>query len=209
MRVTSFIAAAIALFIALASPAAAQPPYDVTVGGGTGTFAVEASSVGPVAFGGVSCDDVTLAGSLNAVTGSNGQSVAEITGSTWIDCLLLGMIDAQVQQVGTWSVNFTGDASAPTLAGQITDIEAVVTDLLTGGLICSYTVSGVAEVFFDEAAQQLVVDETGLTGNLTVSNVSGCLGQVLNGDSANFLGTFDLQAFDASNNPVGPITITP
>lgn len=56
--------------------------------------------------------------------------------------------------------------------------------------ICSYSVTGTAAATFNEATQVLTINEPANSGNLVISNASGCLGRIQNGNPAGFTGSF-------------------
>ncbi|RYY51155.1 MAG: hypothetical protein EON53_01840 [Actinomycetales bacterium] len=66
--------------------------------------------------------------------------------------------------------------------------------------ICDFTVTGSARVTFNESTQRLAIEETGFTGNLTVSKVRGCLGQVQNGQAMNLTMNLQLTSPDGAIN---------
>ncbi len=69
--------------------------------------------------------------------------------------------------------------------------------------ICDFTVSGSMRASLNEASQQLTVDESGFTGNLKISQVQGCLGQVQNGQAMNLSMTLQLTSPDGAVNISG------
>ncbi|KAA1380136.1 hypothetical protein [Aeromicrobium fastidiosum] len=69
--------------------------------------------------------------------------------------------------------------------------------------ICDVTVTGVASATFDEATQQLTIDESGFTGDLTVSDVKKTLlSRFKNGQP------FDLHAKLIVASPDGAINLS-
>lgn len=98
------------------------------------------------------------------------------------------------------TLHVTGSAtsgSADVVWGHLDDLAIV-----SSNAICDFTVTGSARFTFNEATQQLAIEETGFTGNLTISNVRGCLGQVQNGQAMNL--TMNLQV----TSPDGAINIS-
>jgi hypothetical protein len=187
LRSLAVTGAAAAVTVGMATSAFAGPPFTVTVGGNTsGTYAIAGDSTAAIAFhAGVdmSCSSVHVDGSVTA--GSTSSKIADLTGSTWNNCKGPLNIDMTVQQVGTWEVDATSgpDASGVT-QGQVTGIDAIVTDTSTGGGICSFEVTGQAPGNSTNGTQILQVNAT----SLTVSHVSGCFGLVTS--PASFSGNF-------------------
>lgn len=169
------------------------------------TFEVENQGTSNVVT--MTCDSVDVAGTIQS--GSGIEDIATIDSSTWNNCQF-GSIALEVSQVGTWVLNGDGPAtSAATdvVDGHVHNVEAHVESTIPG--LCSFNVRndndpemGRADGQFDEATQVLRVNESGFSGDLTVYDVSGCLGAVSNGDPANFLdGNFTI------NSPDGPINL--
>lgn len=187
--------------VALSGPAfAAGPPYTVAVGGSTsGTQAVTAASSGTVQFSArnnagtvINMNCTSVSGNGTVTKGSGLTQVATIDSTTWTGCRVPGG-PANVTQSGTWNITGTGSnatAGTETIAGYVGNVTAGVAT--TPSTICSFTVTGQANGAFSESAQQLQVSETGYTGNLTLSGVSGCLGQLQNGNPANFVANLNI-----------------
>ena len=193
--------AAAASLVGLSGPAiAAGPPYTVAVGGSTsGTQAVTAVSSGTVQFSARNSAGTIINGNCTSVSGNGTVTkgtgltqVATIDSMTWTGCRTpFGPV--AVAQSGTWVVNGTGSnatAGTETIAGYVGNVTAGVAT--TPSTICSFTVTGQASASFDEATQTLKISETGYTGNLTLSGVSGCLGQLQNGNPANFVANLNI-----------------
>ncbi|RNL64844.1 hypothetical protein EFK50_02310 [Nocardioides marmoriginsengisoli] len=64
------------------------------------------------------------------------------------------------------------------------------------------TVPGTLPATFDESTQKLAIKEGGFAGNLYVSGVWGCLGQVQNGNPADIVG------FATPAGPILPATFS-
>lgn len=207
--------------IALAGPAHAAPPYNITVGANTtGTYAFGAFTKTPITFnvtgpGGVvamSCAMSTASGVIKAGASSTGLAVGELQGTAWSNCIGPGGLAMNVSHPlnSKWNLNLTGVATNPqtdNIAGNISNINAVVTSKIAGA--CNFTVTGRANATFREPAitpskifkQELAVNET--AGNLTVSGVSGCTGAIVNGNTASFVGTYEVVT------PTGYINVKP
>lgn len=202
---------AAAAVITVSSPAfAAGPPYTVSVGGSSaaGTHAITAASAGNVQFSArnnagtvvnMNCTSVRGAGAATSGTGVN--PVATITSTTWTGCSIPGGA-ATVTQSGTWNVTGTGTNATTgneTIAGNVGNVTAGIQTTANPN-VCRFTVTGAPRGSFNEATQQLVVSETGYTGNLVLSNVVGCLGQLQNGNPANFATTLTVTSPDGAIN---------
>ncbi|MCL8250090.1 hypothetical protein AERO_01730 [Aeromicrobium fastidiosum] len=192
--------------VAVAGPALATgSAYTVAVGGSSaaGTHTITAASSGTLSF---AVPTLTMGCSSAAVPASPVSTVASGTGIT--DIASINKINFSgctgpggsltVTTVGSWKLHGTGAATSgatDVVAGHVDNITATVSNA-----VCRFTVTGKADGSFDEAAQKLTVAETGFTGNLKVSNVTGCLGQVVNGQNANFSGVFNVASADGAIN---------
>lgn len=203
--------AAAAAIVAVSSPAfAAGPPYTVSVGGSSaaGTHTISAASTGTITFSArnssgtiINMNCTSVSGSGTASSGTGLTQVASIGSTTWTGCTIPGGA-ATITQSGTWSVNGTGSNATTgneTIAGNVGNVTAGVATTANPA-VCSFRVTGTARGSFNEATQQLVVSETGYTGNLTLSNVSGCLGRLQNGNPANFGATLNVTSPDGAIN---------
>lgn len=203
--------AAAAAIVAVSSPAfAAGPPYTVSVGGSSaaGSHSITAASTGAVSFSArnnagtvINMNCTSVSGSGTVTSGTGLSQIASIGATTWTGCTIPGGA-ATVTQSGTWTVNGTGtNASAgnETIAGNVGNVSAGVFTTANPA-VCSFNVTGFARGSFNEATQQLVVSETGYTGNLKLSNVSGCLGRLQNGNPANFATTLNVTSPDGAIN---------
>lgn len=215
MKRTPIIATAAAALLALTTTAWAQPPYQVTVGSASsGIFEMEgeaelvtlaANGPGGIIIWG--CDGLAWDGSV-AAGASPDRAIGSITDTDWISCIAWGGIWLEFEQIGDWSFNLNGDATSNQIDGDIDDIEVHVTDAATGGLVCRFNIEGRVEGYLDQNTQQFVIDETGFTGNLSITSATGCLGQVAAGNEVDLGMTIDL-AFEAGGDPAGPISVSP
>lgn len=211
MKLRHLIAGAATVgLVALSGPAfAAGPPYTVKVGTNTtGTFTVSAVSSGSVQFSALNnsstpinmnCTKVEGTGSV--VAGTNKNPVATITSTTWTGCRVPGG-NAKVTQSGVWDLTGTGSNATTgneTIAGYIGNVTAGVATTPIAS-VCSFTVTGQANGSFNEATQVLNVNETGYTGNLTLSGVTGCLGDLQNGNPANFVANLSITSTGGAIN---------
>ncbi|MCW2838987.1 MAG: hypothetical protein JWR55_470 [Aeromicrobium sp.] len=201
--------------VALAGPAMAAAPYTVDVGTFTsGSHSFTASTTVPIAFSvahgsntvNLGCSSGTANGSVTAGTNATGANVGAIGSSSWTGCIGPGNLAMNVTQVGTWSLNLTGNETAAVtddIDGNIGNVEAHVAAALSAGL-CNFDVVGEAAVIFHETVnagggQDLQVAENG-TGNLFVDNVVGCFGAISNGDPASFATNYNVNSPDGAIN---------
>lgn len=207
IKQAAFGAAALALAaVATAGPALATGnAYTVAVGGSTaaGTHAITATTTGPLSFAvptltmGCSSANVPASPASSVTSGTAVTDIAAINRINFSGCTGPGGA-LTVTSAGTWRLHGTGPATAAAtdvVSGHVENITATV-----GNAVCRFTVTGKADGTFNEATQQLVVNETGFSGDLKVSNVTGCLGQVVSGQNANFGGTFNVASVDGAIN---------
>ncbi len=203
--------AAVAAVVTVSSPAfAAGPPYTVSVGGSSaaGTHAISAASTGTVLFSArnnagtqinMNCTSVSGSGTVTSGTGVN--PVASIGSTTWTGCTIPGGA-ATITQAGTWNLTGTGTNATTgneSIAGYVGNVSAGVRTTANPN-VCRFNVTGKANGSFNEATQQLNVSETGYTGNLVLSGVTNCLGQLQNGNPANFVANLNVTSADGAIN---------
>ncbi|WP_447645002.1 hypothetical protein [Nocardioides zeae] len=203
--------AAVAAVVTVSSPAfAAGPPYTVSVGGSSaaGSHAITAASTGAVTFNArnssgtvinMNCTSVSGSGTVTSGTGVN--PVASIGTTTWTGCTIPGGA-ATVTHNGTWNITGTGTNATTgneSIAGYVGAANASVRTTANPN-VCRFDVTGQARGTFNEATQQLSISETGYTGNLKLSNVVNCLGQLQNGNPANMLATLNVTSPDGAIN---------
>lgn len=189
------IAAALVLGTMTAAHAAG-PPHTVPVGGSTtGAQAISFSSTGTVQFSvknnagtvvHLNCSSVT--GNATVMKGVGVNPIAAITSTTWAGCRIPGM-PFTVTQGGAWDLAGLGSnasAGTETIGTQIQSV-ALGFAVTANPAVCSFTVTGHLDGAFNEGTQQLVVSETGYSGDLSLSNVGPCLGQMQSGNAANMI----------------------
>ena len=144
----------------------------------------------------MNCQTVEAEGGVNAGTTSRPGVLATIDSTNWLDCTGPGGLNMAVTQNGVWDIVGTGAATAgnsDVIDGFVDNADATVVDTDFGGAACTFTVSGTADGSFDEGNQQLNIDET--AGNLVIDSVTApCLGVVDVNYTADFIGTFDVDA---------------
>ena len=189
--------AALAL-VALAGPAMATgSAYTVSVGGSSApaTNVLTATAPSTLNFAvptlSMSCTSATVPASpaSSVFSGTSITDIAAINRVNFAGCTGPGGA-LSVATVGSWKLHGTSAATAgasDVISGHIENITANVSNA-----VCRFTVTGQANGSFNEGTQALTINETGFTGNLKVSAVTGCLGQVTNGQNANFTGVFNV-----------------
>ncbi len=192
--------------VAVAGPALATGnAYTVAVGGSSaaGTHNITATTTGSLSFAvptltmGCSSAAVPASPASTVASGTSITDIASINKINFTGCTGPGGALA-VTTVGSWKLHGTSAATAgatDVVSGHVDNITANVSNA-----VCKFTVTGKANGSFDEATQKLTVSETGFTGNLKVSAVTGCLGQVQNGQNANFSGVFNVASADGAIN---------
>jgi hypothetical protein len=189
------------LCLLAAGAASATTTYPVAVGGSTVAGGHRFTGTGSLAIGPASCTSATIAGTVNS--GPGVTDVLDIDTLTTSGCTGPGG-NMAVTQLSTWYLvadsGYTSGTS-DVVQGHLTNIDAhVATTPLSS--VCSFDVIGTASASLNEGSQTLTIDETGgYTGNLTLANVSGCGGQLHDGDPADASGTFALTI------PDGPINV--
>lgn len=193
-RILAVIAAAV-LAIGIAPAFATGNAHHVFNGtNGTTMNHPTALTSTPATIGPVTCPSLTLNG---AWRGGPGQvdllSVASVTSAAGAACSGVPVIAGGYKVVGgTMTFHSTGTATAGATDLIVGHLEGVSVSVAasTAPAICSYRVVGTAAASFNEATQVLTVNEPSGSGNLSLSNVSGCLGQLQNGNPAGFTGSF-------------------
>lgn len=154
------------------------------------------------------CGSATADGSFVLGSSSDGRNVGSITSSTWTDCTALdGALNMAVTQNSTWTLH-VGDTNNSTgvTPVTITDVNAHVVDTTYGGAVCDFVVSGSVDGYVQESDQTLHITlPTGVpmppattAAGLTLSTVTNtCLGSIAQGQSATFLGVYQVGALAA------------
>ena len=193
-------AAAIAL---IAGAALAAAPYDISVGGsdaagphdftattGTSPTAVTLTANDPgTGLVVMHCTESDASGSVTSGP-SVDNPIGSITSISFGGCTAPGGPVTVSMTNSPWTVNGTGTPSGGSVAGNVGDIKAHVENTALAAT-CSFDVTGSANGTFDSPDQQLNIDDETFV-NLTLSNVSGCLGQLNSGDGASFVATYDV-----------------
>ena len=191
---------------------------NVSVGGSSaaGSHSISAASTGTLTF---QAEKTAAAGggylSMTCASANLGSSPASsvFSGTGLTDIANLGKVNfvtcngpggrLTVTTTTNWKLHRDGGsptaAATDSIPGHIDGVSAHATNLA-----CTFDVTGKADGTFAEGTQQLVVNETAAAaGNLTVSGITGCGGQLLNGGKAKFSGTFNV------TSPDGVINVLP
>ena len=210
IRTIAIFGAAAAL--TLAAPAAFASTSQVTVNANASAFYGATTGSPGVNFTAGSapmdCASATASGSLVLGSSSNGLGAGSITSSTWTGCTALGgSVNMAVTQSGTWTLN-AGDTNSSTgiTPVTVTGVNAHVVDTTYGGAVCDFVVSGSVDGYLQESDQTLHITlPTGVAmapatspAALTLSTVTKtCAGSIAQGQSATFLGIYQVGALAA------------
>ncbi|MET0822094.1 MAG: hypothetical protein ABWY58_14110 [Aeromicrobium sp.] len=188
---------------------------NVSVGGSSaaGSHPISAASTGTLVF---EAEKTAAAGGgylrMTCASANLGSSPASsvFSGTGLTDIANLGKVNfvtcngpggrLTVTTTTNWKLHRTGGtptaAATDSIPGHIDGVSAHATNA-----VCTFDVTGKADGTFNESPQQLVVNETAAAaGNLTVSGISGCGGQLLSGGKAKFSGTFNVTSADGVIN---------
>lgn len=203
----ALLGAAVAVTVAVGVGPAGATGNTVTVAVGgssaSGTHPVTAATSGVVSWASPilawSCTQAKIPPSPV----SDVSSGAGVTDALQIRALQFG---GCVWPYGAISIELTTKASLHVTGPATSGSSDVVRGRIDGvtirarNAICDFTVSGSMRASLNEASQQLTVDESGFTGNLEISQVQGCLGQVQNGQAMNLRMTLQLTSPDGAIN---------
>jgi hypothetical protein len=135
------------------------------------------------------CVDAEADATINDTSGHAGPAIGTIDNTTWTTCTGPFGLTFNVNHSGTWNINAVAPTADPAVSvGSITNISASIS-----GPACSATFTGGVPGYYRNATGTLSVDPTAPNpGNvsLVASGVSGCLGIIQNGDTAQFTGNF-------------------
>jgi hypothetical protein len=198
MRTVGAASAAGTALLLMAGSAWASPPYGVSVGGDSspGSYSFS-NSVSPVLWTmqdsttyTMGCTNLQVAGTVT--TGASGVNpYLELTSWSFNGCTGPGG-NLRFTQTGTAFLYGTTPAT-PALVDDIDSyLGSIQFHVATTPLasVCNYDIVGGFSADFDEPTQTLTLDETGFTGNLTLVNVSGCGGQLHDGDPVDMAFSF-------------------
>lgn len=210
--IVSALLALSGLVVAAVPASAVEPPYNIDVGVFTsGTYAFTSASAagvsitiaGPLGPVPVVCTSVMATGTFNAGYNATGIGVGAFPSTAWSGCTLFGSMAATVTQVGTWRLNGTGPATVPVTDDVVSNVGSVSAQISAPFGVCTFGLTGSIASTYKEASQQLVLDGTASPGTLVTSGVSGCLGRIANGNSANVVMTLPI------TSPSGALNFRP
>jgi len=198
LKFLSILAATTSMLVLGAGAASALTPYTVSVGGSTAagvhSFTATTSSFVTNIF---SCTSATLGGTVT----SGPSAVNPIISITSLSVSGCGGHTASMA-ASPWDFYGTGPATTSTtgdIAGEVTGVSMHV-GATPIPAVCSFDVTGFSAADFDGATQTLNLDDTGGTGDLVLTNVSGCAGQWNDGDPLDVSASFPLSVPDGAVN---------
>ena len=186
--------------------------YTVAVGGSSqpAQRQVTAASDGPIVFSmekpdgtflKMSCSTSSVRPSSGSVfsVGTNIVDVAAVDSFSFSTCTGIGGAPIFASS-GTWKLHGTSPATSG--ASDTVGIHLENVTLHYSLAICQFTIVGGLDGSFSESTQKLTIDEKadGTGAEATVTNVSGCLGQVKNNGKFKFQGTFTTSVVGGSVN---------
>lgn len=191
---SALVAAAAAAIVGIGtSPASAADTWTLQPGGDFTATGTEPTTLTDTDTGAVlTCASSDGTGSAAGGTGLSGTGIAEVDSLNFDSCTGPLNITFTVGSSGfPWSFNATSYDSANGVAsGELTGISAHL-----NGAFCSADVdgpggagsgTGTVTGHYDNNTGTLTIDG----GTLTVYNVSGCFGQLNNGDQSTFNGSY-------------------
>lgn len=147
----------------------------------------------------MTCESGSATGHVTTDSGLPGAGIGTITGASFMNCQGLG-ISLTVIPHTPWSLDATGATSGGVTSGQISSIDATVVDSGTGGILCSFDVTGTVGGSYDNSTTELNLPGTNAT--LTITNVNGCFGLITEDAEATYEATYDVTADNPSYNPI-------
>lgn len=212
-RVLTSIALSSSMLTGAAAAAHADPITVVAGSQTTGSAAFTADTVPPgvvppdlgyeVYFGipliDTQCVDSQLSGTFTLGPQTTPAKIGEITQSSFNGCTFPLSLPMRFTQHGVWDIVAEGGPADGATPVAVRNISMHADDLGSDdpGTMCSFDVSGALSGRFTEASQSM-----SLSGStLTISNVIGCFGIVVEGDPATLAATY------AVATPSGPLLI--
>ena len=213
--------------LTLAAPAAFASTSPVTVNADAPDFYANTLGSPGVNFVAgtqpMDCGSATASGKLVLGSSDDGLAAGGITSTTWSNCTALGgSVQMAVTQNGTWNLN-AGDTDNSTgiTPVTVTGVNAHVVDTTYGGAVCDFVVTGSVDGYFRESDQVVPPEETPdpkelaqtlhitlptgapmapatVAAELKLSTVTNdCLGNIAQGQSATFVGAYQVGALAA------------
>ncbi|HEV7650028.1 MAG TPA: hypothetical protein VGP26_17920 [Actinophytocola sp.] len=184
---------ALSTVVAVAGPAAAAPPWNISPGGhadgtaGTTNLTVEDPQSGEIQM---TCSSSTVGVDLESGTSADNQlaTIPASPGIQFNNCLLAGFIEFSVQQVGTWTLNGSSyNAGTGVLTGTLDNIVANIS-----GPGCAATVQGSVNGDYNNGADVLTVHPDQTLTVVSVDPVDNCLDLIHAGATAAFDGAYSV-----------------
>jgi hypothetical protein len=141
------------------------------------------------------CSAGTASGDLSLGKKVAASKAATITKTTWTDCAGPGGLTLVPVQKGTWKLNASGKTSSGVTKVFVSNVTANVHAKGSPNL-CKFTVTGSADGTFTNSSNNLTLKPG--SHKLKTSKVTGCLGQINNGDTVTFKATYKLAATDGT-----------
>jgi hypothetical protein len=186
-------ATALSTVVAMATPAAAAPPWTITPGGpvdGTapGTnLVVHDPMTGDITL---ACDSSSVHAVLDEGSSPDNQlgTIPQTPGIQFVHCLLAGFIEFTVTQVGDWTINGVSyDAGTGVTTGTIDGITANIS-----GPGCEATVGGFVNGTYTNSTDILAVISDPTLHIDSVDPANNCSDLIHTGATAEFGGAYHL-----------------
>lgn len=140
----------------------------------------------------VLCEENTSTGTVAAGSAVPDSGILSVTPPAG-NCVLRGIFNlpATMTYNGTWEFSATGPAVNGVAPGVVNDVELRVESDLTG--FCKFTATGDMRAEFDGASQRLrLVAEPLVEYPLSITDASGCLSFVQDGDGGQYVADYDV-----------------
>lgn len=189
--------------------------YAVAVGGSTAntSYALSMASAGTLQWSlqrdapygtnlNMNCTSANVTGSGATVNGgaSDGTAPTEIANFPSMNFLGCSTFGGALTVTTNAPMVLHGTSAATTSATDVVQVHLEGVDITWSNAVCKFRWTGSARGSFNEATQQLTINETGYTGSLSYSLIAGCLGQVPASGNANLAGTFNVMTAGGAIN---------
>jgi hypothetical protein len=193
------LAAGAAALIAIPAAFAAGTTYTIKAGTATSGTTSYKATTSKIKFRDVNtktnlgCTGGTAKGGLTLGKKVAASKAGTIKSTTWKNCTGPGGLTLVPKQSGTWTLNGNGATKSGVTKVFVSNVVAKVQADPSPSL-CKFTVKGSADGTFTNSTQVLSLAPG--SHKLKVSNVSGCLGQINNGDTVQFTAKYTVKASD-------------
>lgn len=181
-----------------------------------GTHSLDAATTSGVAFAAgsatMSCVSSSVAATDGAIVNSGPAAsvlnVVQLPVVKFNTCTGPGGSNTVTQLTTPWNLHVTSGQTAGStdiLVGHVDNVSARVSTAISS--VCTFTVAGRASATYNEATGVLSVNESGMTGNLTIGSVTGCGGNFEIGDPADFVANYQVSKVASSNFAAGAINV--